>query len=85
MTDDPMLPERRRSVRFHAAKPATILAGQDSLPCLMRDLSEGGARLRLEDPGQVPEDFMLQIGHAKPRACRIVWRAQHQLGVAFRD
>ena len=40
-------------------------------------------RLRLEDPGIVPEDFLLQIGHADPRPCRIVWRAQHQLGIAF--
>ena len=83
MTDEPILPERRHSVRFRAAKPATILAGHDSVPCLMRDFSAGGARLRLEDPGIVPEDFLLQIGHADPRPCRIVWRAQHQLGIAF--
>ena len=85
MTEESVLPERRRSVRFRAAKPTTILVGRDSLPCLMRDFSAGGARLRLENPGIVPDYFELRIGHANPRPCRIVWRAQHQLGIAFVD
>lgn len=83
MIDEPIMPERRRSVRFRAAKPATILAGTKTIRCFLRDLSQGGARVKLEAGVEVPDAFLLQIGHARPRPAHIVWRGDRQLGIAF--
>lgn len=76
--------ERRRSPRRHAMKPATILlAGGQRLPCLVRDISEHGVRLKIDNSDEIPEHFLLQIGREEPRSCRTVWTGDRQMGVAF--
>ena len=85
MTDDPILPERRRSVRHYAMKAATIILddGQGTLPCFVRETSTTGARLKVGPGVDVPDGFQLQIGNKPPRACHVVWKGDRQLGVAF--
>ncbi len=54
--------ERRTERRTRVLLPARILTnGRASLACSIRDLTEGGARLHVPAPEQVPERFDLVI------------------------
>jgi hypothetical protein len=87
MTEEPILPERRKQFRHRAMKPAMIVFdnGKTRVPCLVRDLTDAGARLKVEPDVTVPEAFELEIGHGggSPRRAHVVWTAERQLGVAF--
>lgn len=85
MTEEPILPERRKQFRHGAMKPATIVFdnGRTRMPCLVRDLTDAGARLKIGPELDVPESFELEIGHGAPRRTHVVWKAERQLGVAF--
>jgi len=53
--------------------------------CVVADISESGARLNVEDPDSIPDEFMLVLarrGDAQ-RKCRVVWRKPRQIGVEF--
>lgn len=55
-----------------------------SFDCMIRNLSDNGAGLVLENSGRIPEAFDLFIREdGTSRKCRVVWRANHQLGVVF--
>jgi len=53
--------------------------------CIVSDVSETGARLDVEQPQSVPEQFNLLLSGRGGiyRRCRIVWRSQDQVGVRF--
>jgi len=79
--------ERRRSVRRRALKGARIVFnhGASSLSCLVRNLSEDGARLELESSLGVPETFVLYFSEGEtPRECVVAWRREKAIGVRFR-
>ncbi len=59
--------ERRTERRTRVLLPARILTnGRASLACSIRDLTEGGARLHVPAPEQVPERFDLVIDQDGP-------------------
>ncbi len=52
--------------------------------CTVRDLSDTGARLRVDDVTVIPASFELIIdldGFEAP--CEVTWRRQHEVGVKF--
>jgi PilZ domain len=52
--------------------------------CTLHDLSEGGACLRVDRASDLPEKFRLVLdGVACRKNCRVVWRRQDNIGVAF--
>jgi hypothetical protein len=54
--------------------------------CHTRDVSDAGARLELATPDQVPNEFILTLANGTQRAhCKVIWRNQYQVGVAFVD
>lgn len=53
--------------------------------CIVRNVSEGGARLELADVGQVPPAFDLHVSGLQPQACNVVWRSVRDLGIVFKD
>src|SRR5262245_7569763 len=56
--------QRRKSVRKPVSVAARLRSADNSVPlcsCQVCDISEGGARLRLECPADVPEDFILVL------------------------
>jgi hypothetical protein len=60
--------------------------GATIAPCMMVDVSAGGARLRLDEPVSVPNEFILQLSKFDPRLirrCLIAWRDEMQMGVRF--
>ena len=55
---------------------------RETLACVVRDLSEGGALLLLDDPGGAPETMRLALPGATHSA-RVVWRGPAAVGVVF--
>jgi hypothetical protein len=53
--------------------------------CTMIDVSEGGARLAVEQPSQIPEFFTLVLsrGARTHRRCQVRWRSATEIGVQF--
>jgi hypothetical protein len=73
---------RRRPIRYSAWMS---LEDEKLHGCVLSDISDSGARLDVEDSKVLPDRFMLLLsgtGSAR-RRCRVVWRAPHQVGVAF--
>ncbi len=55
-----------------------------TIPCVLRDLSDGGARLQVAQGSSVPDTFELMIeldGLEVP--CQVAWRKPHEIGVIF--
>ena len=60
--------------------------GMSTMDCLIRDLSDGGARLEISDSVAIPASFDLYIPKRdETRRATVHWRTSEQLGVAFRD
>ena len=55
------------------------------IPCMMLDLSDAGARLKLDAKTEVPAEFILVLSRdgRLNRPCRIVWREEETFGVRF--
>jgi hypothetical protein len=82
---DPGPGERRRAPRHRTLKGALVVFGnhQLALDCLIRNISDGGAKISLEETLDVPEDFELLIPSEHTIvAARAVWRTGHDLGLA---
>jgi hypothetical protein len=79
--------EGRRHKRrlFGAAACITSADGSLSVPCAIVDISNGGARVNLEHPDRVPEEFILVLSASGSvrRRCRAAWRSRTQIGIRF--
>jgi hypothetical protein len=78
--------ERRRYHRTPVQKPAKIIfrANHSLIDCVVRDVSVGGACLELTNPSTIPDEFDLTFDAARTlRACRVAWRSEYRIGVAF--
>ena len=80
----------KAELRKHARKPfhwrATIVAGAEQpRPCMVTDVSESGARLKLDKSAELPDKFILLLttSGAARRMCRVVWRSKKEAGVKF--
>jgi len=52
--------------------------------CTVLDISEGGARLKVEDAHFVKPQFHLKFERASPgRLCKVAWRKGDVIGVKF--
>jgi hypothetical protein len=52
--------------------------------CTVIDISEGGARLRVEDPQFVKPQFQLKFDRTLPgRACKVAWKKGDVIGIKF--
>jgi len=79
--------------RRHAARQKSFLRGciyfnnrRTAIDCLIRDISEHGARLRFSDSISIPDSFELHIPQ-KNQTLRAVarWRHGMDVGVVFPD
>ncbi len=76
--------ERRRDWR--AATVFTIgkisFAGRN-LPCMVRDLSEGGMRIQMPFPPPPGLRVLIEMRGLEPRLARICWTSGHEAGLMF--
>jgi hypothetical protein len=79
--------ERRKHLRVEWVSPGTIYVGDGSpgRPCLVSNLSNGGAKISRVDAHLLPNEFMLSLSPRRgpSRKCHIRWRTKHDVGVEF--
>jgi hypothetical protein len=76
---------RRKTTRKGLGYPAIIVIGAERRRCLVRDVSQGGARIDVNGAADVPDEFSLCLSASGPpcRRCRVAWRAERRLGVEW--
>lgn len=77
---------KRRTPRLRTLKGAKILYrnGWGIVDCLIRDMSDTGARLVCKDTTAVPAEFTLLVNNEEVvRDAKVVWRRQDMLGIEF--
>lgn len=57
--------------------------GNGRMDCVIRNLSEGGAKIEVSSARAVPQSFDLMVPGHRAQACRVAWRALRELGVQF--
>lgn len=78
--------DKRLTPRLRSFLKGRVLfnGGQNSLDCLIRDISSTGARLELSASVTLPDRFDLYLPHREETSkVHIQWRRGSQLGVAF--
>lgn len=80
-------PQRRSQRRQRVLKGGTIIfnGGNSTIDCVVRDLSETGARLRVESVIGVPNEFELRVSDGRSWRCRMRWRSNTECGVEFQE
>jgi hypothetical protein len=79
----------RRDQRLQPRRNTMIVAtivfenGRTRLDCVIRNLSEGGAKLEFATVRGIPASFDLLVPGHRPHHCRVAWRALKELGVQF--
>lgn len=80
--------ERRNHRRVRTLLGARIVFGRHylTMDCVIRDLTPDGARLRLPSTVGVPATFHLLLDRdQRERRCKVIWRSETELGVAFEE
>ena len=80
------LDERRGVPRRKTRFKATIVFGAErsTANCIVRDLSENGARLKLDAPDQPPSVFhLIWLADRAVLEVEAVWRGPGEIGVKF--
>lgn len=79
--------EKRLSVRRNTFIEATIVfdGGRSRMPCIIRNLSETGAKLEVASVTKIPRTFDLVVPKVRPQGCLVMWRTLKELGVQFTD
>jgi hypothetical protein len=80
--------ERRQSARARVIYGGVIAYNrrQSTIECVIRNFSEGGAKVEFDNPAVLPEVIDLLIAK-KDRAftAKIAWRQANQAGLAFQS
>jgi hypothetical protein len=78
--------EKRGEQRSRMLKGGTLSfnKGYGALECVVRNVSDHGARLAFGDTGAVPPQFSLRIGpDGEWRAATVRWRTMTDVGVSL--
>lgn len=77
--------ERRQYPRLRVLKSAKIVLGTSTLfDCVVRNLTNGGARLELPSAIDLPDVVAVTFdGGRTCRPCRLAWRRLNATGVRF--
>jgi len=79
-----MSPERRDTTRKHTYLSAFLFtsAGTALGKCVVKDISERGAKLIYSPAGELPDQLVLTMGLDRQQ-CRVMWRHHKEVGVKF--
>ena len=83
-----MSSENRKSKRqlLTCASSIVTLDRKQTFGCRLGDISATGAKIFVQNPEEVPEDFVLMLSERGKvmRLCHVIYRGEKQIGVAFR-
>jgi hypothetical protein len=79
--------ECRKYPRMRVLKSAKIVLGSTSiLDCVVRDLTNGGARVKITNAVKLPEEVAITFDAGRTcRPCRVAWRRIDETGLQFTD
>ncbi len=80
--------ERRKNFRVEWNSAAKIYDhnGHFAALCIVRNFSNGGAKIVALEPDMVPDDFILRISpRTRAQRCHVIRRLKDGLGVKFTD
>jgi hypothetical protein len=83
-----VISERRGGVRRRVLKGAVMIfnRGYSTFECVVRNESDGGAKLSLAETFALPKTFTLTVmAEEQGRVVDIVWRSASEIGVRYRD
>lgn len=81
---DQILENNRAAQRQRVLKAGTIDFNGSTIDCVVRNVSLTGAALEVASPVGIPDEFNLRIsGDQNLHHCRVAWRTDKRLGVAF--
>jgi len=79
--------ELRKYQRREVHYPVWIVVepGRPPLRCMLVNVSQGGAKIEIDEQLEPPEQFTLLLTHRghSTRPCRLVWRNGTKMGVEF--
>jgi hypothetical protein len=77
--------ERRRFSRRRTLLSGRVeFFGRSTFECIIRDLSENGARIRCDQHVALPDIFDLVVEKTEERRSgRVVWRSENDIGLVF--
>ena len=79
--------EKRKLKRQPLGYAARVrsLDGAFEVECMILDVSERGAKLKVTDAAVLPDEFILVLAQSgqSTRRCSVAWRRSQQVGVAF--
>lgn len=75
--------EKRLAPRRTAQLPATIKFSQTDMACIVRNVSDTGAKIEVASVGKVPNTVTLIAEGHRPQLCRVIWRTIREMGVQF--
>ena len=78
--------EQRRALRRRVLKAGLVAYNErhSTLSCTVRDISDTGARVRVDGSVSAPETFELIIQiDGLEASCEVVWRNGNEVGVRF--
>lgn len=75
---------RRKDARKRTYKEGFITTSAGyRVGCSLRDISDSGARLQVENADNMPDQFTLELPDMEPRSCRVARRSGRNIGVEF--
>lgn len=74
--------QNQRKRTFIGAK-IVLNGGASVIDCLVKDLSDGGARLAVDGAPTIPKEFDLAFSDGRSFHCAVQWRTINGLGVSF--
>jgi hypothetical protein len=79
--------EKRLAPRRNTMIVAQIVfaGGLKRADCIIRNLSDYGAKLEVDSVIGIPNTFDLIAPRHRPHSCRVAWRALKEMGVEFID
>ncbi|AYD02358.1 PilZ domain-containing protein [Neorhizobium sp. NCHU2750] len=79
--------QQRRFPRSKAFLGAKILFNDhnSAFDGIVKELSEGGAMIKVENALVIPESFTLELSDGRRFECDIRWRRMNAIGVEFRS
>jgi hypothetical protein len=79
--------ECRKYPRMRVLKSAKIVLGTSSvLDCVVRDLTNGGARVKIPNAANLPDGVAITFDAGRTcRPCRVAWRKIDETGLQFTD
>ncbi len=82
--------ERRASSRVRRYKAARLIFNdkndnQTVVDCMLHDISDTGARVRLKSLFDGPKQIVLEVSNDFTRSADVMWYRNNELGLRFQD